>query len=305
MLMLMFSNLKERINHFFFHIDNDWEIGYTTQPFSSFLSNDKVPNITWLKMPRNVFWADPFAIERNDTTYLFFEEYLKEKQYGVISCMAFDKKLNCLWKKIIIDEGVHFSFPFIVEYQNDLYMMPETSAKSKLSLYKSTNFPLSWQEEHVLLDIPCEDSILYHHNDSWWLFYNRADRESGNLYLRTNKNLVDGWSECEEILINTNTYNSRNAGHIIKHNNKLYRLSQNCSKSYGESIVINQLENLSDTDYKETIVKELTIKKTGGINGFHTLTECNHTLFTDRRRYRFFLKTMKELTASVLTKISN
>ena len=296
----MFFKLLVRIKYLFFNVQNDWEIGFSTVPIENFINSKKIPKINWLKMPKNVFWADPFGIRLKNKYYIFYEEFKKKEGYGVINCIEMDTEFNIIKNETIIDEKIHFSFPQLISFRGGIYMLPETCNKLKLSLYRCISFPWTWKEEIVLINEPCVDSILYQKNNYWYLFYSKAsDNDKG--FLRINSNLKSNWEDCHEYLITNNSKNSRNGGQIINLNSKSYRISQDCSKIYGEKIGIHEIIEISPEIYSEITVKEISLKK-GLVNCCHTLNECGDLTLIDRRRERLYLKSFAEIFQSLINK---
>jgi hypothetical protein len=291
----MFFKFFERLKYLLFDVENDWEIGISESSFSAFLEKDRIPKITWFKNPKNVFWADPFGIKLQQHYYIFFEEFDKETQYGNISCLILDERKKIVSKEIIIDEKIHFSFPQVFFFKDNYYMLPETHQKHKLSLYTATKFPNKWEEKYTLLNLPCVDSLLFFKQGIWYLFYSIIG--SKYLFLRKNSNLTDNWENCIEETINTNPFNARNAGSIIIHNNKNFRVSQNCISTYGKSIVINEVDEISENNFSEKIVKEIKMKQQKMCT--HTLNVCDDIVLIDRRRERLFLKTIRKIFSKI------
>ena len=93
--------------------------------------------------------ADPFVISNDGKAYIFGElgsKYYKDRGYsfGIIGYKQIGVKHPTLWHKCI-KEKTHMSFPNVFEYNGDFYMIPETSRKRKICLYKATSFPKKWQ----------------------------------------------------------------------------------------------------------------------------------------------------------------
>ena len=68
--------------------------------------------------------------------------------------IAVAKNENPLIFKPILKDKFHFSYPHIFEYNNDIYMIPETYQSLQLRLYKCKDFPYTWELEKVLFEVP-------------------------------------------------------------------------------------------------------------------------------------------------------
>lgn len=291
----MFSRFVNRVKYFLFHVQNDWEIGYIELPIENVINSIKMPKIKWLKMPRNVFWADPFGVQIEDKYYIFYEEFNKDINYGIINCMVLDTAFNVLSNQTVIDEKTHFSFPQIIVYKGDYYMLPETCQKQKLSLYKCTSFPWKWQEEKVILEESCVDSILFFTKNEWHLFYSKVNGNH-NLHLKKSHDLLGNWSLQQEHLISQNPDFARNGGEIFENKQGIFRISQYCKTIYGEKIGVHKVQNISPVKYQETLIREISLKKSL-VSCCHTLNRCGNITLIDRRRERLYLKSIKEILA--------
>lgn len=301
----MFSRIAERIKYFLFYVENDWEIGVSKSPIQSFLVSKKLPEINWLKMPRSVFWADPFGIFKDNKYFIFYEEYSKLKKYATINLAVLSADLKILDTRIVIDEGYHLSFPFLFWHNEELFMLPESCVTKKLMVYKCSTFPFAWKREKILLNEPCIDSVLFFENSFWWLIYSKveADEQKGKFYIRKNTLPFDSWEKCPETQIErASSFNVRNGGSVFIHNSSLFRITQNCTRSYGQSIVINRILSLSVENFKEEAVKELRLTRKD-TKGFHTLSACGEFSLLDRRRERLFLKPPLHLIQSLSKKV--
>lgn len=299
----MYSKFIQRIKYLLFDVHNDWQIGIIDMSVEQFLEQEKLPDIRWFKQPISTYRADPFLIYENNKYYLFYEDFVKAKNYGNISYKVLDSTLKEVETGIAIDEETHFSFPMVFNYNEFYYMVPETAEKGRLSLYKAQSFPAHWVEERVLLNIPCADPVLFFWNNRWYLFYSKNnDNPNVNLYMRSCKDLFDDWENTKEILIKSNIKNARNAGAFIYTNENLYRPAQNCSTYYGQSVFINKVITIEDSCFEELELKEILGPKNFN-TGFHTLTQANRVLAVDGRREILSAKPLKSILKSVLNKI--
>ncbi|HVF97963.1 MAG TPA: hypothetical protein VM871_11605, partial [Flavisolibacter sp.] len=102
-----------------------------------------------LRLPgKNVFYADPFVVEKDGVNYLFFEEmdYTNNKAHIVV--ITIDEAKIFSESKVVLERPYHLSYPFLFAHNGDYYMIPETAANKTVELYKATAFPFKW--EHVM-----------------------------------------------------------------------------------------------------------------------------------------------------------
>ena len=161
-----------------------------------------------------------------------------------------------------------FHIPNIFENEGQIYMIPESESKRTLSLYLAVEFPTKWKEIKTILKFGCSDPELFKFGNKWHLLYTKT-KNNNELFLRINDNLKDGWSSCKEYKILTGP-NSRNGGKIFSLNKKIYRVSQNCKKDMEKEILVNEILNLSNINYKEKLVRQIKPDLVKGI--------CVHTL---------------------------
>ena len=298
----MVFKILNRFKYFFYDVHNGWEIGLIKIPIEKVILEKRLEKIHWLKTPKNVIWADPFGLKVGNRYYIYYEEK-HEGKYGIINCMVLDEKLNILSNTTIIDEGKHFSFPNVFKFENTYFMLPETFEKGRLSLYRCVQFPFEWKEEVIILNEACIDSSLFFYNDIWYLLYCKIGH-GNNLFLRTNTKLKQGWEDCKELLVSEDSFNSQNGGRMLIIGEELFRVSQNCSDIYGESLVINQVNHISKDFFKESFYHEfkLSLKR---ITCCHTLNKCGDITLIDRRRERYYLKSFKRMVNALINKVQS
>lgn len=264
----------------------------------------QVTDVIWFKMPRDVYWADPFLFCHEGELYLFFEEFRKNQQYGILKCSRLNKEFKFIECQTIIDEGVHMSFPFVFKVDDQILMLPESCSKGKLSIYACKQFPWQWHEFVTLLDLPCVDTLIHQVEGVWWLFYSRADRPNGILYARKNSQLMSGWDTCDEIEVVNDASCGRLGGAIHSLNGTYYRIGQNCRDWYGKNVVICKIEQFVP-NYTESLESELHIIPSDfGVSGFHTLNSLGTTTVVDRRRNRLYYKGFHQVIANLVKKLT-
>lgn len=263
-----------------------------------------MPQVRWIDMPRDRFWADPFGVERGGRYYIFYEELIYARNIGTINCIVLDSNFQVIENKLVLSEDYHFSYPYLIQQEGVDYMLPETCGADKLTLYKCVNWPYEWQPEKVLLNTPCIDTVLFQSGGYWWLIYTKKDEREGNeiYYIRRNTHMTDGWETCAEQRIDGGRYNSRSGGSVFETGGKLYRVTQNCTDSYGQSVVINEIKDMAEGHYREEAVREVR-DPSPDVYGFHTISAMGNLSLVDRRRERRYGKSAGQVVRTFLNKV--
>lgn len=227
-----------------------------------------------IKTEQGHWYADPFLIENNNKTYLFFEDFNEAESKGCISFIQINSDNTFSKPTIAINESFHLSYPFIFEDNGDYYIMPESYQDNNLKLYKATNFPSEWIHiKNLIPNICAIDPTLLKHNNKYWLFFNiKAHGADFNdeLHLYYSESLEGEWISHPLNPIISNTELSRPAGRIYFENNRIFRPSQDCLKSYGHAININEILEITENTYKEVFIKKTYPNSFGNYTGVHT-----------------------------------
>ncbi|AED90753.1 Glucosamine inositolphosphorylceramide transferase 1 [Arabidopsis thaliana] len=211
-------------------------------------------------LPSN-FLADPFLYVQGDTLYLFFETKSPITMQGDIgAAKSIDK--GATWEPlgIALDEAWHLSFPFVFNYNGEIYMMPESNEIGQLNLYRAVNFPLSWKLEKVILKKPLVDSTIVHHEGIYWLIGSDhtgfGAKKNGQLEIWYSSSPLGTWKPHKKnpIYNGKRSIGARNGGRAFLYDGSLYRVGQDCGENYGKRIRVSKIEVLSKEEYREVEV---------------------------------------------------
>jgi hypothetical protein len=246
--------------------------------------------------PKDRFWADPFVIFKDDTYFIFIEEYMYKTRKGHISCLRMDKKGNYSMPEKIIEKPYHLSYPFVFIYDNEYYMIPETTSNRTVDLYKCVEFPNKWEFKETLINnIYAFDVTLLNKDGKWWLFAtvieNKGAPSTDELFLFFSSKLFSGhWTPHPMNPIVSDVRSARPAGNIFSYNQNIYRPSQNSSKQYGYGMKINQIVTLTEYEYKEVCVNEVEPLWDKKIFGCHTFNYAEGLTVIDglTKRSKYF-----------------
>jgi hypothetical protein len=278
---VIFKLIKEFVQRLFY--TDQWFLLFSLKQDIS----DNLRKFRKLTPSKDKFWADPHITRVNGTYYIFIEEFIRKKNKGHISVIELDELGN--WKTPIkvLEKDYHLSYPFIFEWNDKFYMVPESRANKTIDLYECSEFPYKWNFKQCLMgNISAVDTTLVHYSDKWWLFTAIAENEAAapnvELFLFFNDDLFSGeWKVHPQNPIISDVKSARPAGSLYIKEGKLFRPSQDCSMAYGYGFDLNEIVVLSETEYCER--KTLSVRPNWDkrILATHTFANCGNLTVID------------------------
>jgi hypothetical protein len=211
-----------------------------------------------------LFVADPFILVRQGKWLMFFEALDRITNKGKIGYAESEDGIKWEYRKVIIDELFHLSYPHIFEWNGVKYMVPESYEDLSVRLYKATSFPETWEYVRNLLSgYRFVDPTLFRYNDMWWMFVSTTENNSLNLYFSAE--LESGWHPHPmNPVVKFDKHNSRPGGKVIFLGNKIFRMAQDCAPYYGIQVFAIEITSLTQHLYKEDLAaKRLVVTKSG------------------------------------------
>ena len=277
--------------HFnYFCRQEDWNVGFCMMPIADFINreNRESLDIQWLKPSKSEYFADPFVITTKDDTYLFFEWFSNKNGKADIAMAKQSEGFAKYHKTAHFPE--HHSFPYIFEYQDVIYCIPEANKTDKISLYRLENDKLIFDTD--LLQGRFVDSVLHHHKDGkWYLFTTPQKQSHTHLLIYLADDLRGPYSEHFYNPVKVDCHDSRMAGMILNIDGNLIRPAQNSTRHYGESVTLNKVIELNEYQYIEKEIKEIKPDKNWVYNkGIHTINGNDFMTVFDAKRFTFTLR---------------
>jgi hypothetical protein len=205
--------------------------------------------------PTGRFYADPFLLKRDGKTYMFFEDFEFKKNRASIAYIEMGGPGGHNAPQTALDNGYHMSYPYLIESPDAVYMIPETKARKTIELYRATDFPRKWELVRVIAnEVLAVDSTVFENAGKLWLFTNIATPGASTcdeLHLFYADSLEGPWTPHPKNPIVSDVRRARPAGALFFEGQKLIRPSQDCSLRYGYAVVLNEVQVLSELDYKE------------------------------------------------------
>ena len=263
-----------------------WQVHYKREDWSTLTldGGHAIPN------PPGVYFADPFLRQTPDGLFCFVEEFRESSQRGVISALRLDVE-GPVYLGHVLDEPFHLSFPFMFEFDGELFMCPETNEAHQIRLYKCKAFPLQWELHSVAMDNVCAvDTLIFAEHDKWWMLTGIVPQGDTNRYPEMHLFCADD-PICGEWLphvcnpIKVDPEFARNAG-LLSRDGKLFRVSQVCGFSaYGESINVCEIKKLSLLSYDEVLTARINANSKPGNTGLHHIDHAGGVTVWDEKEW--------------------
>jgi hypothetical protein len=222
------------------------------------------------------FVADPFMIHRKGVWHLFFEAFRKDRRLGEIGLAVSSDSLSWEYRKIVLRESFHLSYPCVFEWEGSCYMIPESLGAEEIRLYVSRDFPCGWQLHCSLMSGRHADPSIFRHEERWWIFTCDTPFAHRSLRLYSAPHLEGPWEEHPASpIIEDDAGTARPAGRVVAFDGRLIRFAQDCTSQYGGQVWAFEITHLSRANYSERLALAKPVIG-AGINGQWRTSRMHH-----------------------------
>lgn len=211
--------------------------------------------------------ADPFLLVKNGIVHLFYEEMLLGKGLGCIKTIFSDDLIHWSKPKTIISvPNRHFSYPFVFEHEDKVFIMPESGDTHNICLYKADDKSLtsfSFYKEVIKREkLPTNlvydfaDSCIYEKDNIFYLFTSYCDDKTYYLELYTSNRFDGDYKLHPQSPICISNKYGRCGGNLIESGNRIYRPAQDCEIVYGGQLHLMEIDEITPNSYREHLEKE-------------------------------------------------
>jgi hypothetical protein len=280
------GGLRHKLDHHLGRRPSMWQLAIGRGPIETAALWRTKP----IEPPADRFWADPFLIERDGRTYCFFEEYdYPTGRAWIAAGIINGNDLEYLGRAV--DTGYHMSFPFVIAHEDEIYMIPETAAQSRVEIWRAVDFPLKWELHRTALDgVNAADTVLLENEGQWWMFTNISSTIEPDYCNELHVFMVDGPALREitphpENPVVIDAHTARNAGRPFIRDGRIFRPSQvNNFGIYGYALNLMEITELTPTHYSETVAFQATPSFHPGIIATHHFDCLGDTFIIDMCR---------------------
>lgn len=276
-------------------IKDIWRVGVARAPITTILdlSLDGC-DVVWLPPEGHMrFIADPFALRRDDGLHVLVESYDYRDRKGRIDAITLDDDLQVTARRTVLDEPWHLSYPFLLEADGEVWMLPEAFRSGRLTLYRAERFPDVWTPGAMIeLDHPPIDATPLFHDGLWWLFYTPAttrDAKMGHLHVAFAERLAGPWRPHPGNPVRTTLESARPGGTPVVRDGRVILPVQDCSATYGGAVRPLVIETLSPDRFEAHAGDALRAPPAFApfTEGFHTLAAAGDLTLIDAKRTAF------------------
>lgn len=218
------------------------------------------------------FFADPFLWDGGDRTWLFLEEFPYATQKGILSLAEIRPDGTVTPPRPILEQDCHLSWPQIFAHDGAMWMVPETSGRRTVELWRATRFPDTWEKHAVLLaDVDLADATLEKIGDRWWMFGTGRERWCSSwdaLHVFHAPALEGPWTPLADAPVKVDVATSRPAGRLIRSGDAWLRPVQNSARDYGCGLALTRIDRLDEGGFAETVLRRFATP--APLTGLHT-----------------------------------
>jgi hypothetical protein len=240
-----------------------WHVGWRFVDDKDVWDRGDLSGPAWSAIPdpKVCFYADPFPVTRDGRTFVFVEELDHRVGKGFISAIEFDARGPKGLARPVLEESWHLSYPFMIEHDGGLWMIPESMAHRDVAIYKCVAFPDRWERFATLLsNVELSDATIIRHNGMYYLFgvqWDGAGGYSDMLAIYYAEDLFGPWRPHagNPVLVDRST--ARPAGNFVQRNGRLWRPVQDCAAGYGAALALVEVTDLTPNSFSQVVHKVL------------------------------------------------
>ncbi len=284
-----FRILKKMIGY-----DEIYTIALRNIKKSDLLVSESPQTFKCIRYSKDFWYADPISFSRNGKDYLFAEAFDRRLFRGHIVACEITDSLSDISFKTVIKESYHMSFPMVFEWNDAIYMIPETSENKSLNLYRAINFPYDWMlEQSFDIGYGIVDTIITRSNGKLELLSSKFNSDNP-LEVKYQRFIL--YKDSKYHLIPFETYNAhynlsdRNAGRIFTYKGiPIIPTQESTEYDYGVSVVFKKNVNDRYVTVKRISPSDINIEEISlhNIIGVHTYSKTDKFEIIDLRYLKF------------------
>ncbi len=264
----------------------EWNIGVYHQPIASLLDEGHNTSVQWLPAPaEGQYRADPFGYYADGQLHVLYERYDQSEGQARIARLRPKQDNNLKRSRTMLDVGKHLSYPYIVEHEGTVYVIPEQAALGRVDLYRVTPGNDGMEPVALLLNEPLVDPTLFRHEGRWWLLGTKPPLTNVELFAYWSEVITGPFRPHPLNPVKMDIRSARPAGTPFVHEGTLWRPAQDSSLTYGGRISLNRVLALTPTGFAEVTEKHIEPMIGRWSKGLHTISAAGDVTLLDGKRF--------------------
>lgn len=283
-------NVVEWLWMYAFHVDM-WNVALLETPIRELIREGRPKQPRWMKPRGHLrYIADPHGLNVDGKLKVLVEDFDYLVGRGMISEFTLPDALTDGNIAPVLKLPHHMSYPCVFTTEGRTYLVPETYEARKVLMFERDFNLGGWKSRGILLDdVAAVDPTVFEHMGLWWLLCgdneNRGDTKLHAWYAES----LDGpWKAHPLNPLKTDVRSARPAGRLFEIDGALYRPAQDCSRTYGGAVTINEVIKLTPTEFEEIPRGQILPDPTGPYpDGIHTLCPVGDLTIIDGKKITF------------------
>ncbi len=256
-------------------IHEKWSLGIAEGSPEEIIKTGRLPESihVFSKKTANTYPADPFAINTDNGLRIFYEDYSYALGKAGLKTMLLNERHEFVNPQTISTEKSHFSFPYVLKFENKVYIIPEQIEKGRVDVYEWVENTERLEFVKTIFPYPLADPVVFNENGLWWLFGSRPGKDVNNsLNIYFSESFLGEYIAHPQNPVVFDPRCARMAGAVFRLNGKLYRPAQESHIYYGKRSVIYEITEITRTSYREKFVTHIEPSEYSCMKkGLHTI----------------------------------
>jgi hypothetical protein len=229
----------------------------------------------WLPDDADHWYADPFVRWHGGQHHVLCEDFVERQGKGVISTFTIAADGTMSKPRVVLERPYHLSYPFLFDYDGQIFMMPETTNNRTLEIYRAEKFPDTWVHHKTIMDDAIiDDATLVQHAGLWWLFCGSRHWQSSSwdaLSIYHAPSPFGPFAPHQQNPVVVDARSARPAGVMEMRDGALWRPAQDCTAGYGSGMTLCRVDELTPQTYRQTAAVSIKPASGSRFKGVHTL----------------------------------
>ena len=270
-----------------------WRSGFVRRSAASLLDRPpEADEITWLPdMGSFRFLSEPFGFERRSVLTVYVQAFDYRVRRGQIRYYQYDARDHLIREGRALSEAWHLSYPFLIEDEGELYMLPSAAKSGRLTLYRCRRFPDQWEPASVLSGLPISNATVVRQENVWWMFFTLPgpdERGLRELHVAHASHLLGPWRRLSHGPALEGYDLARPGGAPFLRDGEIHLPVQDCRRTEGAALNILRVSELT---HRAASFETAGRLEPAGLlpdfsDGLHTLSSSRAVSFIDVKAIR-------------------